>query len=59
MKEGRKKTNSSYDETLQKSNIVEIVGICADTSWFSLASKEIILPRKSSNLDRTRGGKMI
>lgn len=59
MKEGRKKTNSSYGEALQKSNIVEIVGIYADTSWFSLASKEIIFTRKSSNLDRTRGGKMI
>lgn len=57
--EGRKKTNSSYEEALQKSNIVEIFGICADTSWFSLASKEIILTRKNSNLDRTRGGKMI
>lgn len=33
------KENSYYDEALEKSNLVEIFGICADTSQFSLSFK--------------------
>lgn len=37
--EDRTKTNSIYDEALQKSNTVEIFGISADTSWFWFSFK--------------------
>jgi len=58
-KDGKTHTNSNYDEAQRKSSIVEISGMCADTSWFWFSFRRKKSYKKNCNLDGKKGEKIV